>query len=198
VGTWFGRSLAKTGRGGVWAQARRVPRDQNWWRFNATAFAGYLVFLERRYPNGCGSAHMSWNGGSWRIARDGSGCVTFDDGRSSEPPSPTRPHQVTGRMVRRHGISEAFMNYLADGGSWTDDATSQRAAAECYKAPPLRWQAGGVKLDVVTRCRHGHDLTDPANVYTLTRKRRGTVHVERRCRACNRARVARHPARKRA
>jgi hypothetical protein len=170
VSTLYGRSTATTGRGGVWAQARGLPRDRNWWRFNRVAFAGFVAFLDRMYPGGARSSHEAWGGGSWIIARDAAEAIQVRVGRGQDQ----RPgeHLVTGRIVRRHGVSEAFMNALAEYVPSTPPARLHRF--------PL------------TVCRHGHSLVDPRNVYTVSRMRRGVEEVERRCRICNRERVAQH------
>jgi len=174
VSTLYGRSLVKTGRGGVWAQARGVPRDRNWWRFNRVAFAGWVAFLDQQYPKGARSEHIAWGGGSWIFSCDAAGAIDVRRGYADKQQR-LGDHAVTGRMARRHGVSEAFLNALAEFVPSDPPPTHPRF--------PL------------TSCKHGHSLVDPRNVYTVTRVRRGVEEVERRCRTCNRARVAQHRAR---
>lgn len=194
----FGRETARRS-GGAWSQPHGTPRDRDWWRFNWTAFMGLVAFLERKHPGGLYTATLSGNGvDSWLIRKQKEDVIEVEFGGTTEtaqdfhrlfraPLSPVsaeeeirRRHEVWwivhGRFVRRHGVSEAFMAALEAGGD-----------------PQPRY----LRRFPLTRCKHGHDLTHPANVYTLRRQRGGAEHVERRCRACNRSRVARSRSRSR-
>ena len=193
----FGRETARRS-GGYWSQPHGTPRDRDWWRFNWTAFMGLVLFLERKYPDGLYTATLSGNGiDSWLIRKKKDDVIAVEFGGGSDtaqdwhrlfdrrlaPPVFSAGEEeicrhevwwvVNGRFVRRHGVSEGFMAALEVG------------------APQPRY----LRRFPLTRCKHGHDLTDPANVYTLRRRCGGAEHVERRCRSCNRSRVARFRSR---
>jgi hypothetical protein len=157
----------------VWSLPRGTPRDRAWWRFNVQNFAALVGFLEQTHPHGSYSGYVSGGGGQWAICREG-GRVRVET-HSNEGLLKGHPiWTVTGRQVRRHGVSEAFMTALVEM-----DAADGRSSL-----PRPRY----LHTKIPTYCRHGHALT-PANVYTMVRKRKGATHVERRCRTCNRARV---------
>lgn|SRR5262249_20067432 len=93
-----------------WSAGRDVPHDSEWRRLNILAFAGLLAFLERTCPEGRRAAGRL--GEFWSIEKDGR---VFLGGNSA--PDRFGFWQVTGRYVRRHGVSEAFMNRLTEAAA---------------------------------------------------------------------------------